>query len=88
MKISRTVPPAGRLEPVGARRGHGGPVETPWRAQGVRTSILHRYGTVERPVEPCRVLSCQIRVPTGTCRTPIWPDGTQQALTDHSTVPY
>ena len=39
---------------------------TPWRAQGVRTSIVHRYWTVERPVEPCRVLSCQISVPTGT----------------------
>ena len=24
---------------------------TPWRAQGVRTSIVHQYGTVERPVE-------------------------------------
>ena len=32
---------------------------TPWRAQGVRTSIVHRYGTVERPVEPRQVPSCQ-----------------------------
>ena len=61
---------------------------TPWRAQGVRTSIVHRYGTVERPVEPRRVLSCQNRVPTETCRNPIWSDRTRQALTDHSTVPY
>ena len=61
---------------------------TPWRAQGVRTSIVHRYGTVERPVEPRRVPSCQISVPTETCRNPIWPDRTRRALTDHSTVPY
>ena len=27
-------------------------VGTPWRAQGVRTSIVHRYGTIERSVEP------------------------------------
>ena len=60
----------------------------PWRAQGVRTSIVHRYGTVERSVEPCRVPSCQNRVPTETHRNPIWPDGTRRALTDHSTVPY
>ena len=61
---------------------------TPWRAQGVRTSIVHRYGTVERPVEPRRVPLCQNRVPTETRRNPIWPDGTQRAPTDHSTVPY
>ena len=61
---------------------------TPWRAQGVRTSIVHRYGTVERSVEPRRVPSCQNRVPTETRRNPIWPDGTRRALTDHSTVPY
>ena len=40
---------------------------TPWRAQGVRTSIVHRYGTVERSVEPCQVRSCPNRVPTETC---------------------
>ena len=43
---------------------------TPWRAKGVRASIVHRYGAVERPVEPCRVPSCQNRVPTDTCRNP------------------
>ena len=63
-------------------------METPWRAQGVRTSILHRYGTVERPVDPCRVLSCQNRVPTETRWNPTWSEVTRQALTDHSTVPY
>ena len=61
---------------------------TPWRAQGVRTSIVHRYGTVERSVEPGRVLLCQSSVPTETHRNPKWPDGTRRALTDHSTVPY
>ena len=63
-------------------------MEAPWRAQGVRTSIVHQYGTVERSVEPRRVPSCQNRVPTETRRNPIWPDGTRRALTDHSTVPY
>ena len=61
---------------------------TPWRAQGVRTSIVHRYGTVERSVEPCRLPSCQISVPTETRQNPMWPDGTRRALTDHSTVTY
>ena len=53
-----TVPPAVRRGSVGSRRDPGGPMETPWRAQGVRTSIVHQYGTVERPVEPCLVPSC------------------------------
>ena len=61
---------------------------TPWRAQGVRTSIVHRYGTVERSVEPRRVPSCQNRVPTETRRNPIWPEVTRRAPADHSTVPY
>ena len=61
---------------------------TPWRAQGVCTSIVHRYRTVERSVQPRRVPSCQNRVPTETRRNPIWPDGTRRALTDHSTVPH
>ena len=34
-------PPGGRWGPTGP----GGPVGTPWRAQGVRTSIVHQYGT-------------------------------------------
>ena len=46
---------------------------TLWRAQGVRTSIVHQYGTVERSVEPRRVPSCQIRVPMETRWNPIWP---------------
>ena len=37
---------------------------TPWRAEGVRTSVVHRYGTVERSVKTCRVPS-RHRVPTG-----------------------
>ena len=61
---------------------------TPWGPVWVRTSIVHQYGTVERSVEPRRVLSCQNRVPTETRRNPIWPDGTRRAPTDHSTVPY
>ena len=51
MKVSRTEPLAARRAAVGARRGPGGPVGTPWRAQGVRISIVHQYGTVEQPVE-------------------------------------
>ena len=86
MKRGPTVPPAVRRGPVGTRRASGGPAGTPWRAQGVRTSIVHRYGTVERSVEPRRVPSCQNRVPTETRRNPIWPDGTRRALTDHSTA--
>ena len=61
---------------------------TLWRAQGVRTSIVHRYGTVERSVEPPWVPSCQNRVLTETRRNPTWPEVTRRALTDHSTVPY
>ena len=34
MKVRRREPPAGRRAAVGARRGPGGPVGTPWRAQG------------------------------------------------------
>ena len=60
----------------------------PRRAHGVHTSSVHRYGTVERSVEPPRVLSCQNSFPTETHPNPIWPDGTRRALTDHSTVPY
>ena len=51
---------------------------TPWRAQGVRTSIVHRYGTVERSVEPCRVPSCQngnLLEPDMARRDPTSPDG-------------
>ena len=78
------MPPGVRRGSVGCRRASGGPVGTPWRAQGVRTSIVHRYGTVERSVKPCRVPSCQNRVPTETHRKPFWPDKTRRALTDHS----
>ena len=69
---------------------------TPQGAVWVRTSIVHRYGTVERFVEPHRVLSCQIRVPTNlsepdmTRQAPMRLDGsldlTRQDLTDRSTV--
>ena len=51
-------PLEGRRAAVGARRGPGGPVGTPWRAQGVRTSILHQYGTVGRPVGRLNAPSC------------------------------
>ena len=61
---------------------------TPEGPVWVRISIVHRYGTVERSVEPRRVPSCQIRVPTETRQNPIWPDGTRPALTDRSTFPY
>ena len=82
------MPPGVRRGPVGSRRAPRRPVGTAWRAQGVRTSIVHRYGTVERPVEPHRVPSCQNRVPTEVRRNPIWPDGARRAPTDDSTVPY
>ena len=66
------------------RRSAGGSLGLVW----VRISIVHRHGTVERFVEPCRVPSCQNRVPTESRRNPIWPDGTRRAPTDHSIVPY
>ena len=71
MKRGPTVPPAVRQGSVGPRRGPGGPVGTPWRAQRVCTSIVHRYGPIERSVEPRRVPSCQIRVPTETRRNAV-----------------
>ena len=58
MKRGPTVPPGVRRGPVGSRRGPGGPVGTPEGPVWVRTSIVHRYGTVERPVEPRRVTTC------------------------------
>ena len=64
MKRGPTVPPAVRRGPVGSRRAPEGPVGTPECPVWVRTSIVHQYGTVERSVEPHRVLSCQNRVPT------------------------
>ena len=78
MKRGPTVPPAVRRGSVGSRWGPRGLVGTPWRAQGVRTSIVHRFGPVERSVEPRRVPSGQNRVPTETCRNPIWPDRTRR----------
>ena len=38
--------------PDGARRAR----ETPWGRVWVRPSIVHRYGTVKRSVEPRRVI--------------------------------
>ena len=90
MKRGLTVPPAVRRGSVGSRRGSGGPVGTPWRAQGVRTSIVHLYGPVERSVEPRRVPSCQNSVPTETRRNavlaqrdPASPDGRPAARRRH-----
>ena len=71
MKRGPTVPPGVRWGPVGSQRGAGGPVGTPQGPVWVRTSIVHQYRTVERSVEPRRVLSCQIKVPTETLRNPI-----------------
>ena len=71
-----------------SRRGPGGPVGPPECPVWVRTSIVHRYGTAERPVEPRQVPSCQNRVPTETRQNPIWPERTRRASTDNSTVPY
>ena len=88
MKRGPTVPPAVRWGSIGSRRGLGGPGGLPDGPVLVRTSIVHRYGTVERPFEPCQVPSCQNRVPTETRWKPMWPDGTRRAPTDHSTVPY
>ena len=88
MKRGPTVPPAVRRGPVGSRRASRRPMGTPEGPVWVRISIVHRYGTVERSVETCRVPSCQNMVPTEACRNPIWPDGTRRALTDHSTDLY
>ena len=77
-----------RRRSAGSRRASGGPVGTPEGPVWVRTSIVHRYGTVERSVEPCRVPSCQIRVLTETRRNPIWPERTRRISTDESADPY
>ena len=71
MNRGPTVPPAVRRGSVGSRLGTGGPVGTPEGPVWVRTSIVHQYGTVERSVDPPRVLSCQNRVPSETRRNPI-----------------
>ena len=88
MKRGPPVPPGVRRGPVGSRRASRRPVRTLEGPVWVRTSIVHRYGTVERSVKPCRVLSCQIRVQMETRRNTIWLDRTRRALADHSTVPY
>ena len=77
MKISWTEPPAGRRAAVAARQGSRRLVGTPWRAQEVRTSIVHRYGTVE-PDE-------SRHAKTGFQRKP---DMARRAPTDQSTVPF
>ena len=66
MKISRMVPPAGRRGSVGSRKGPQRARGDVVACQGVRTSIVHPYGTVERSVEPCWVPSCQVRFLTET----------------------
>ena len=71
MKRGPTVPPGVRGGSVGSLRGPGGPVGPPEGPVWLRTSIVHQYGTVERSVEPCRVPSCQISVPTKTRPNPI-----------------
>ena len=52
---------------------------TPWRAQGVRTSIVHRYGTVERalsgPVVPKQCSDGNPSEPDMARRDPTSPDG-------------
>ena len=57
---------------------------TPEGPVWLRTSIVLQYGTVERSVEPRRVPSCQIRVPTETRRNPMWPERTRWVSMDHS----
>ena len=74
MKQGPTVPPGVHQGPVGSPQGSRGPVGTPEGPVWVRTSIVHRYGTVKRPVEPCRVPSFQILILKETGRNPIWPD--------------
>ena len=46
---------------------------TPWRAKGVRTSIVHRYGSVEQSVDPRRVVPKQ-----GSDGNPLEPDMARQ----------
>ncbi len=79
-----------RMGAAGGPSGADRPSEAHGDAVGswVRTSIVHRYGTVDRPVEPCWVPSCQNGVRMETPRNPTWPDGTQGVSTDRSTVPY
>ena len=79
MKWSPTVPPAVRRGPVGSRRGPRGPVGPREGYVWGRTSIVHQYGTVERPVELCQVPSCQNM--QGSDGNPSEPDTTRQAPT-------
>ena len=88
MKRGPTVPPAVRWGPVGSRRAPGEPVGPLEGAVWVCTSIVHRYGAVERWVGPRWVPSCQFRIPTETHRDAMRPERTPPVLTAHSTVPY
>ena len=81
MKQGPMVPPA-------VRRGPGGPVETPEGPVWLRTSIVHRYRSVEPSVEPHWVPLCQNRISMESCRNPMWPDGTRRAPMEDSTIPY
>ena len=74
MKRGPTVPPAVRRGSVGSRWAPRGPVGTPEGPVWVRTSIVHQYGTVERPVEPCRVLSGPVVPNQGPDGNPSDPD--------------
>ena len=74
MKWDPMVPPAVRRGPVGSRRGPGEP-EGPWECPvWVRTSIVHRYGTVERSVDR-RAKTGFRRKPVRTRYDPTGPDG-------------
>ena len=57
---------------------------TPWRAQAVRTSIVHRYGG--RPIR--RAPSGPVVQKQGSDGNPSEPDMTGRTPTDDSTVPY
>ena len=76
MKWGPMVPLAVHWGPVGSPQVPGALAGTPEASIWVCPSIVHRYGTVERSVEPRRVPPCQNRVPTETRRTSTQPDGT------------
>ena len=79
MKRGPTVPPVVRRGPVGSRRGPRGPVATPEGSVWVRTSIVHRYVTVARSVEPRLDRTGPVVPSQGSDGNPSEPDMTRQA---------
>ena len=72
MKQGPMVPPAVRRGSIGSRRGARGPVGTLWRAQGVRTSVVHQYGQSSDPLDDY-MLRAALEVIHVFCQKPTCP---------------